>query len=86
MPFGTLKQPVWLCRGVLWTGMAEMILPARIERPQSYRGGSASGEIRSATTVETDLLGCLSLPGVTPSPHPLCASIYALRSALIRVW
>lgn len=37
-------------------------LPARIERPLLHRGSSASGEIRSVTTVETDLFGRLSLP------------------------
>ena len=37
-------------------------LPVRIERPLLHRGSSASGGIRSVTTVETDLFGRLSLP------------------------
>jgi hypothetical protein len=46
-------------------GILQMVwlrdLDARIERPQSYRGGLASGEIGATTTVETGLFGHLSL-------------------------
>ena len=56
-----------------------MISTARIERPQSYRGGSASREIRSASTVETDLVGrcsrfCEGVVGVVHCEYPFVLS------------